>query len=154
MSLYQVATTNRPSGSGNPTESRNMPKQINKTASRVLDKLTEGLEVGESRKIDNAGPAIMAAVVECIGENLFSVAHYYEQNGDLVADPDMVFWKSPVGCWLPVSFEMPALGVYQVALWFDGHPKPQRIDPRLVSEHAVFANDWMKNIRDQQGLTI
>ena len=131
-----------------------MTKQINKTASRILDVLTRDLEFGESRKIDNGGSAIMAVCVECIGPNKYSIAHYYEQNGDLVADPDMTFWKSPIGSWLPVTFEMPGLGVCQEALLFDGKDTPQRFSASLLSDLSVFTNDWMRNIRDQQELTL
>lgn len=35
-------------------------KAINRSARRVLDKLTEGLAVGESRKVDNAPGVFMA----------------------------------------------------------------------------------------------
>ena len=32
---------------------------------------------------------------EKIGKNVFSLAHYYKQNGDLVPDPDMVIRVNP-----------------------------------------------------------
>jgi hypothetical protein len=37
-------------------------------------------------------PGFDRLVIECIGQNQVSVAHYYELNGDLVAEPDVVFF--------------------------------------------------------------
>src|SRR5690606_5477377 len=58
-----------------------------KSTGAILDKLTEDLAdpagLGNShRRIDNFPDAYMAAVVERIGADRYSVAHYFEQNGD------------------------------------------------------------------------
>jgi len=63
--------------------------KVNKQAKCVLDKLTQDLnEPGDHREIDNAPGAFMSVHVEHIGScslgPMFSVAHYYEQNGDLI----------------------------------------------------------------------
>ena len=49
-------------------------------------------EVGAHTKVENK--PYMALCVEVIGDDLVSVAHYGEQNGDLMKDPDMVFWTA------------------------------------------------------------
>jgi hypothetical protein len=72
--------------------------KVNKQARCVLAKLTYGMEEpGDHKEFDNSPGAFMAVHVENIGEcnmgKLFSIAHYYEQNGDLMKDPDMVFIK-------------------------------------------------------------
>jgi hypothetical protein len=132
-----------------------MANQVNKTASRTLDFLTKDLEVGgENRKIDNGGAGIMAVVVECIGKDLYSVAHYYEQNGDLMADPEITYWRTPIGAWMPVTYTQHNLGIYQEAILFDGCDAPQRFSSRLVRDISKFTNDWMKNIREQQELKV
>ena len=46
-------------------------------------------------RLENKG--YMPLVIEKTGKNLVSVAHYYEQNGDLIADPDVVCWIAPSG---------------------------------------------------------
>ena len=95
----------------------------------------------------------MAVHVECLHRSglglLYSVAHYFESQGDLVPDPDVVFLRAPAG-WAPASFQDSR--VYRVAIQFheDGtievHEKEQR---DLVS----FCNLWMRNIYEQQGLS-
>jgi hypothetical protein len=46
-------------------------------------------KVGSHARIDN--PPYMPLCIEVIGPNLISIAHYGLQNGDLMADPEMVF---------------------------------------------------------------
>ena len=79
-------------------------KVLDKKAALVLDHLTEGLAVGDSRKVDR-GTGFMPVHVECLQRTalgfLYSIAHYYEQNGDLVADPDVVFVRTAEG-WSPI----------------------------------------------------
>ncbi len=55
-------------------------------------------------KLLNGG--YMPLVIEKIGAHLVSVAHYYYQNGDAWADPDMVFYMGAVG-WMPVEITQP-----------------------------------------------
>ena len=62
----------------------------------VFRVLTEGLsQVGDHRKISN-NQCFMPVSVEVVGTTpqnalIVSVAHYYEQNGDLMADPEVTF---------------------------------------------------------------
>jgi len=47
-------------------------------------------------------------VIEKVGADQLSVAHYYTQNGDAIADPDIVFWIGPGGLWYPYQIsQMP-----------------------------------------------
>ena len=79
-------------------------------------------------RIDPPGPGSMRLSIERIGDGLngfplMSVAHYHEQNGDLVADPEMAFEVAP-GLksdreFFPVTFEMPGMGVYRRSTWAD-----------------------------------
>src|SRR5258708_7470587 len=85
-------------------------KAINKAAKRILDRLTEGLSTaGQSRKVDNAPGAFMAVHVERLSDTeagaVFSIAHYYEQHGDLVPDPDMTFIRALDGEWYPLTIQ-------------------------------------------------
>jgi len=123
--------------------------QISKTASAILDKLTADMEPGQSRHIGEKGGAIMQVVVERLTEGLYSVAHYYEQNGDLVADPDVEFYKAPTGAWLPVSIQQ-SWGHQQAIEFEDG--QPARYYPRRVRDLCSFTTTWMKNIKFQQDL--
>jgi hypothetical protein len=125
-------------------------KTLSKGATRIMDKLTQGLEVGSGRKIDNAKGTFMAVSVNRLGDRFFSVTHYFKQNGDLVPDPDMVFWQG-VGerPWVPVSYQDQR--TYSEAVTFRDD-QPVGMKPALQADLTNFANTWMGNIRDQQGL--
>lgn len=120
---------------------------LSKQAGRVLDALTRGLEIGGSRKVDRA-PGFMAVHVDRLTGATFSVAHYYEQNGDLCADPDMVFYKGPFG-WMPVSFQQAIPPRYQEAVVLVDD-KPTGFRRHVYRELRTFATLWMRNIREQQ----
>lgn len=109
------------------------------TAARTFATLTAGLEPGHARKIDN-GHGYMAVHVENLGRGAYSIAHYYEQNGDLMADPDMMF-RDVDGVIVPVEITQAPVGRYR-----------QFSSLREISEAASFAGQWLANIASQQGL--
>lgn len=125
-----------------------------------MEILTQGLtEENSHREINNCPPnsGTMPVVVEHVGTcrmgDLFSVAHYYTQNGDLMADPEMVFLRATgTQDFYPVSYKLDALGVYREGYIFSEDGKTDRIWKSEQADEAVFAGTWMKNIRDQQGL--
>ena len=124
-------------------------QNLNQAASRVLDALTANLRIGASRHVDNAPGVYMRVCVERLSEHQYSVAHYYEQNGDLVCDPDGVFLKTDAG-WLPVTLQQNT-GHYTIALELDGNDKPTGWRPRQYRELSSFAAMWLRTVRDQQG---
>jgi len=132
-------------------------KTLSKTAAKTLDILTDCLNnPGDSKKIDTS--SYMAVHVECIGNApeagpfkgspLFSVAHYFMQNGDMCCDPDMVFVRVNSGAYFPVSFQQAIPPVFQEAIDLrDG-----RYFPGRVRDLCSFSTTWMRNIKDQQDL--
>ena len=131
-------------------------KCIGKAATAVMDTLTQGLNLGDHRKIDNCEGAFMPVCVQHIAQTelgpLFSVAHYYEQNRDLMRDPEMVFLKRN-GKYYPVSFQQDGgMGFYQEAIEIQGY-RVLGYHPPLLDEQVSFASLWMNNIREQQRLT-
>jgi len=129
-------------------------KAINKAATKVMDKLTAGLnEAGDHARFDNGGSGIMATVVEHIGTcslgPVFSVAHYYTQNGDAMRDPEMEFIRGYDGRYFPRCFLMDPAAEQRSVEIVDGKV---RFAPRLQKDQAVFAGTWMRNIKEQQGL--
>ena len=131
-------------------------KAINKTAKKVMDKLTESIKGAKMEtKIDNTNGTFMAVHVERVGRcdmgPVFSIAHYYEQEGDKMRDPDMEFIKGEDGEYYPTSFWQDSPLVRDDAVeWEDS--KVSGIRPKLQAKLATFANMWMKNIKEQQGL--
>lgn len=138
-------------------------KALNKTAIKIMIKLTDGLTSENShKKIDNTDGVFMPVVVEWIGNientgsgDIYSVAHYGEQNGDLMRDPEMTFWEGNDldgnRAFYPISYRNDYMGTDQEsALFSDGKLTGYRV--RMQADQTSFANTWMKNIRHQQGL--
>lgn len=89
----------------------------------------------------------MALVIEKIASDQVSVAHYGEQNGDLMKDPEIVF-SIRDDQWLPASFENSYRGVYQEAIFVKDDGK-EYCRPRLLQSLKSFAATWARNIRAQ-----
>ena len=85
------------------------------------------------------------------GYTTLSVAHYGEQNGDPMADPEMTF-TIVGGEYYPISFRNDYVGLYQEVFRYDEDGRPEAIDKKLQSDLTAFANQWMKNIQEQQGI--
>jgi hypothetical protein len=83
------------------------------------------------------------------GGGLVSVAHYYEQNGDMMRDPDMVFEvDDKMEFWSPISYRQDGLGVYQEAVSQDEIGQVF-LNPRLIKELSAFAKTWDRNLKEQ-----
>ena len=133
-------------------------KAINQRAKKVMDALTDYIDgANDHKKIDNTNGTFMPVHVEhirlCNLGQIFSVTHYYEQNGDLMRDPDMEFIKGGDGEYYPISFWQDAPFVRDEPItWKDG----DIVGYSEPSQTALvrFANKWMKNIKEQQGLVV
>jgi hypothetical protein len=125
-----------------------------KTILRILER-AGGYRPTLSVKIEN--PPYMALVIEATPEvgplNLaaLSVAHYGEQNGDLMRDPEMCFELSkPPLSGLGLSayyFRNDYMGVEQYSRYREGDN--YIVVPDLYEEHSKFAQVWDKNLRAQ-----
>ena len=98
--------------------------------------------------IENIGPTVG-------GQPQISVAHYYEQNGDLCPDPEIVFVVF-ADRWFPIEHTTPQLmimgrviGGYQRLVNLNADGWPETWKPRAQRESAVFANKWAANLRHQ-----
>jgi hypothetical protein len=129
-------------------------KPLNESAQAVFDHFTKDLDVGGARKIDNATGAFMAVCVDRLTERHYSLAHYYPQNGDQMADPDMTFFKSADGKVYPCTFQQDSLAIYRVGLDITDEGDIEYENAREQADQAEFADTWMRNIADQQGLPI
>jgi hypothetical protein len=99
------------------------------------------------------GEGFMPLCIEHVGPGprgglLVSIAHYYEQNGDLMADPDLVVEViRQTGEWLPVSFQQDNLGIYREAVTVQGDGLVVR--SRLVDDLRQFMRIWDSALREQ-----
>ena len=97
-------------------------------------------------------PGYMRLVIEYVGkagnENLvISVAHYYEQNGDQMRDPEMTFLVSPKGAWLPMSYLQDNFGIFQEAIFKLADGK-WLLHKKLIKELMAFSKQWDRNLKE------
>ena len=95
-------------------------------------------------------------VIERIAQHQVSVAHYYVQNGDAIADPDVVIFTGYPE-WVPISIQQPIvclagreLGGYRVvAELSEDSASIARFYPRALADLNSFCATWSRNIRAQ-----
>ena len=138
-------------------------KSLNSKATMIIQKLYEAMsnpqymqdEDGDYAKIQNS-PALMPVIVEKVGSlagygEIISIAHYGEQNGDLMADPEMTFIIVD-GEYFPISFRNDYVGLYQEVFSYNEEGEPAAIDIKLQSDLTSFANTWITSIQEQQAI--
>ncbi len=124
---------------------------MSKKDSKILDKIFGEMEEGTSKRIDNS-KSYMYLSAERLADNLYSMAHYFEQNGDLVADPDIELLRTKDGKWYPVALQQ-SMGNYTRAIEsYDSEGNPTRGYPMRYSELRSFLSMWLKNLKSQQRL--
>jgi Domain of unknown function (DUF6908) len=122
-----------------------------KTVAKIIE-LHGGLDSLRQKSIRVHNPPYMRLVIEHIGEGprgmpAISVAHYYEQNGDLMRDPEMVFEVNQAGEWEPVSYQQDNLNIHQEAVAVeDGRVV---LHHKLIQDLKAFARQWDRNIAAQ-----
>jgi hypothetical protein len=127
---------------------------LNPVAKQVFENLLSRLNDGYL-KLDNES-GFMPVIFEDIGEvngygKLYSVAHYGKLNGDAMRDPDMTFVEKD-GEYYPISFRNDYLEIDQEVFKYDEEGNVTAVNYRLQYELTVFANLWMNNIKNQQGV--
>jgi len=81
-------------------------------------------------------------VIERHGE-MISVAHYFEQNGDLIADPDV---ELHYPSWVPTGITQAFFGYRAKFIERDGKTF---VDTRFHQEVSSFLSMWARNIKAQ-----
>ena|ERR1700722_2953580 len=77
---------------------------------------------------------------------LISVCHYFEQNGDLMADPEIEFEVRGEE-WLPISFRQGSTGTNRIVVQKVG--TQVLANPHILRDLTSFCRVWDRNIRDQ-----
>ena len=121
----------------------------------ILDilKSTGGWNPGLSLTIDN--PPYMQLVIEALDESgpcglpALSVAHYGEQNGDLMRDPEMCFELSFAGGpdLNPFYYRNDYAGCEQWSRFITGADYAYHRE--LHRQHVAFARVWNRNLQSQ-----
>ena len=104
-----------------------------------LYKFAKPLIEGDAFYMRFTTPGFMELVMEDIGDGKISMSHYYELNGDLMADPDMTFIVDKENKYLIAdTYQQDNLAYYERT---DGNPI-------AINELNYFASDWIRNIKD------
>ena len=104
-------------------------------------------------RIEN--PPYERLVIEALGPgprgmNQVSVAHYGEQNGDAMRDPEVVFEVSEnTGGWSPVYYRNDYLGIEHELIFRDSDTGRIMMRPKLMESMYDFLPTWDMNIREQ-----
>jgi hypothetical protein len=138
-------------------------KALTLYSTKIFCALLDRLDGRQHLKIMNE--PFMPLTIERIGEiygqegSIFSLCHYYEQNGDLVQDPEMCFIvvdqreKDKTAfekvMIVPYLYQQANLGIFEESMTLKNNAVAN-CDNDLQLEHVVFANQWLKNI-EQQG---
>lgn len=104
---------------------------------------------GEDAHITLLQESYQMLSIENIGFNCVSVAHYFESAGDLVADPDVVFFIGGDGYWVPLSFQN-FMGYKESAAI--AHDEIEWCNDDDQHDLAAFCEIWGQNIIDQRWL--
>jgi hypothetical protein len=109
------------------------------------------------RKQDKAAkflaPGYMPLCVECVGYSVhgcpvYSIAHYGEQNGDAMRDPEMtVAVDRKAGTVDPLTYRNDYMGVDQ-EVYTERNGK-EFFRPNLRTSLDDFLWHWLKNLKDQ-----
>jgi len=136
-------------------------QSLNKTTTAIFQQLITLMNGKRHLKLDNSQGSFMPLIIEYLystvmadfSVDVYSLSHYYEQNGDLIPDPDMQFaTRTSLNGELqifPMTFQN-ALK-YDEALFQNADNKWQYYKG-LQKDLATFANMWLKNIKFQQSL--
>ena len=126
-------------------------KPMSARDAKILDKIFKGMESETSKRISNSKVYIPLSV-ERLYDNRYSMAHYVEQFGDLLPDPDIELYRDKSGNWYPVAIQQ-IMGNYTRAITnFDDDGEPTMFNYAEYNELRDFLSMWLKNLKEQQGL--
>jgi hypothetical protein len=101
----------------------------------MTEKFWKAVETHDEFYLNVTNEPYMRLVIEVTSEGYVSVAHYYQQHGDAMRDPEVVFDPAD---WHAVEYTQDSLGIYQ------------RIEPGYYSPGIeTFAGMWARNIKAQ-----
>jgi hypothetical protein len=81
-----------------------------------------------------------------------SIAHYSEQNGDAMRDPEITFLVAPAEqgtTWTPLTFENSYLSCYQMVASVTSAGLIEPRQPALMRDLRDFATQWDRNLKQQ-----
>jgi hypothetical protein len=113
-------------------------------------KVLENL-LGDQDHVRIERPGFMPLVAERIQDGrgkLVALAHYGEQNGDAMRDPEVVFLVRD-GWAEPVSIRQDFMGTGEVEAYRWEGGKPTHSYPARVKDLRSFCGTWFRNLKAQ-----
>lgn len=105
----------------------------------TLERIAKPILTGEATYMKYSSDGYMDLILENIGENRIAMSHYYQLNGDLMADPDMEFVVDNISKTLMAeSYQLDSLQFYERV---DGNPI-------IANDQNLFAREWLLNIKN------
>ena len=128
----------------NPNFDINQPWFIDHSIERrnyeLFEDIAKPLLTNDAYYMKFTTPGFMDLNIEIIDENRLAIAHNFELNGDLMADPDVEFTVDKENRLLyPQTYQQDTLQIYER---LDGNPI-------RTNELNQFMNQWFNNITDQ-----
>ena len=126
-----------------------------KTLDRRAAEIFRKMLALQTTKIDNSDGTYMPVHIELIGRidkyDFFSLAHYGQQNGDAMRDPEMLFaLHKETRQFIPYYYRNDYCGIEENSVrWSEDGIA---LNPLLQASHTTFANQWLRNIATQQHL--
>ena len=128
-----------------PSEETESELSIPEQNYRFVMKMAGEVLRGEvDSKTFEAGAGFMPLTIEQIGDNFIVISHYYEQNGEAIADPDMEFAYNNDSKTLQArTYQQDALQRYDEVYGDDGY------NEQLEEDLNLFAHQWFQTIEKQ-----
>ena len=86
-------------------------------------------------------------------EEHVSIAHYGQENGDLMRAPELIFFHDrKEGKAYAMNYRTAYGGTWEVSINEGDDGRPSQVNQVRQRQHTEFAELWLKNIKHQQGL--
>ncbi len=129
-------------GEGSGQGDRKEPPTLEQRIYRKLRLFAAPILDGEAYYMKLQAKGYEDLVVEAIGGEEYSIAHYYDQNGDSMRDPEITFTIDRENKSIhPVSFLQDGIGVYY---------ETADASPAMVRDLKGFMVQWFTNIKSQK----
>ena len=116
---------------------------IAKTLKKKIEDIL-GDKLGNISYVKFKNDSFMPLVIESIGRNTYAITHYFEQNGDLLPDPDIEFYLQDDGLY-PLAIQDP-LHYARVGSVESGK---LNIDKSDMVDLINFCDFWFTNLKNQ-----
>lgn len=118
---------------------------LNEVMGGCLEKF---VRYGESMKLKAAG--YMDLSIDNLRGGKIAMAHNYIQNGDVMADPDMMLEvDTEEKTIVPLTFQNDGLGLFQEVYDIDGQGNKTGVRVKLKRDLEHFLIQWIKNLKMQ-----